>query len=209
MIVFGITGGVGTGKSTVTELFAALGAGVLDADQIAHTLMQPRRAVWRKIVRRFGARMLRSDGTIDRARLAHRVFGDAGARRALEAIVHPPVMARIRRQLRQWARSGRVAVAVVDVPLLLETGSQEWVDRVVVVSAPASVAAARLKQRGWSAHEMARRQHAQWDLSAKVALADEVVDNANGMAWTRRQVRRIWTQQQQATRKRPGSISQR
>ncbi|MBI2885454.1 MAG: dephospho-CoA kinase [Candidatus Omnitrophica bacterium] len=193
MIVVGITGGLGTGKSTVAALLGRRGALVIDADQVAHEVMAPRRAAWRTIRRVFGAQVLEADGRINRAALAQRVFRDPRARRRLEAIVHPRVFREIRRRLRQAKTSGRVRVAVVEIPLLIEAKAQGLVDVVVVVTAPARVQRRRLHARGMPREEMARRIAAQMDLSAKVALADEVVDNSDGMAQTRRQVTRLWT----------------
>ena len=94
MVVIGVTGGVGTGKSTVAKMFKQLGAEVLDADALAHDAMEPGRLAWRRIVRAFGEDLLNEDRTIDRRALAQRVFGDEAARKRLEAIVHPQVLRR-------------------------------------------------------------------------------------------------------------------
>ncbi len=196
MIIVGVTGGLGTGKSTVAELLGRQGALVMDADHMAHEVMAPRRAAWRKIRAAFGARVLQADGAVDRAALARRVFRSPRARRALERIVHPAVFREIRRRLRQARLAGRVRVAVVELPLLVEAGAERLVDIVVVVTAPDRIRRRRLQQRGMPREEIARRTAAQLALSAKVALADYVVDNSDGMAQTRRQVRQLWTRLQ-------------
>jgi len=191
-VVVGVTGSVGTGKSTVAQMFSALGAVVIDADRLAHEVMEPKRLAWRRIVRTFGSEIVNDDQTINRKALADRVFQDERARRALEAIVHPPVIRRVKQHLRRLSRNRRIRMVVLDVPLLVETGTDALVDALVVVTAPVHVQQNRLIKRGWSAAEAARRTSAQWDLSAKAALADYVVDNADGFAHTRRQVREVW-----------------
>jgi len=214
MVVIGVTGGVGTGKSTVARMFKALGAVVLDADALAHRAMEPKRPAWRRIVKTFGAQILNDDHTIHRRRLADLVFADAKHRRTLERIIHPRVLRAIQQDLRRLRRSRRVPAAVLDVPLLIESGADQLVDVLVVVAAPARVQRARLKRRhGWSDDDITARTEAQMKLSAKVALADHVVDNSDGVEATRTQVKRIWSIQVPARRRvskrRPASRSHR
>lgn len=193
MVVIGVTGGIGTGKSTVAQMFRQLGAAVLDADAIAHKLMEPRRLAWRRIAAAFGDGVLNADQTVNRRRLAAIVFSDDEMRRRLETILHPGVMREIRRQLHQLGRSRQVTAAVLDVPLLVEVGAQDLADALVVVTAPREAQRERLKkQHGWTDEEIDARIRAQWDLSAKAVLADHVVDNGNGVDGTRTQVRRLW-----------------
>ena len=194
MVVIGVTGGVGTGKSTVAAMFRGLGAAVLDADVIAHRLMEPRRLAWRQIVTAFGEAILNEDGTINRRRLAQIVFQDEQRRRRLERILHPRVIKEIKQQLHRWRRS-RLPAVVLDVPLLVEAGAHELVDALVVVTAPPEVQRERLHaKQGWSDEEIRARMAAQWELSAKAALADYVVDNSGSVGAARTQVRRIWNQ---------------
>lgn len=201
MVVIGVTGGVGAGKSTVAGLFRELGAVVLDADAITHELMEPKRLVWRAVVRAFGEGMLNDDQTINRKRLAAVVFEEPERRRQLEAIVHPQVVRRIKQELHRLQRSRRVRAVVLDVPLLVEVGAQRMVDALVVVTAPSAAQRERLQQQhGWSDEEVSKRLTAQWDLSAKVALADYVVDNGDGRTATRTQVKHIWNQLQAVKR---------
>ena len=198
MIVVGLTGSVGTGKSTVAKMLKELGAEVIDADQLAHETIQPRQPAWRQLVKTFGRTILKPDGSIDRLALGQRVFRDLSARRRLERIIHPEVIRRTTMRLTQWRRQGRVRVVVLDVPLLVEAGMRKLVDRLVVVTAPAVVQRQRLKARGWSESEIRRRIAAQWTLSAKVALADVVIDNGGGLVETRRQVKDLWNRQRVA-----------
>jgi len=202
MVVIGVTGGVGTGKSTVAKMFKALGAVVLDADAIAHQLMEPKRLAWRRIVKMFGEHLLNDDQTIDRQRLAAIVFQDPQRRRQLEAILHPQVLRHIKQHLHRLRRNRRVNVAVLDVPLLLETGADELVDVLVVVTAPPDVQRKRLLQRFGTPEDLEARIALQWELAAKAALADYVVDNTDGVDVTRTQVKRIWRQLAQRNRTR-------
>jgi len=195
MVVIGVTGGVGTGKSTVAKMFQRLGAVVLDADAITHQLMEPKRLAWRAIVKTFGESILNDDQTINRRGLAAVVFSDEQRRKRLEGIVHPRVLRAIRHELRHLRRSRGIRAVVVDVPLLVEAGAEDLVDALVVVTAPPEAQRERLKrQHGWSDEEISKRIGAQWELSAKAALADHVVDNSDGVDVTRTQVKRIWNQ---------------
>jgi dephospho-CoA kinase len=176
-------------------MFGQLGAAVLDADAIARELLRPGTAAWREVRRAFGERILRRDGSIDRARLAGVVFRDTRARRRLERILHPRVLRRLDADVRRLSRAGRTRAVVLDVPLLLEVGVAGRADAVVVVRAPRAAQRRRLRAgRGWSMEEIGRRINAQWSLSAKAALADHVIDNGGTRAQTRAQVRRLWQQ---------------
>ena len=186
---------MGTGKSTVAAMFRRLGAMVLDADALAHQAMEPKRLAWRYIVKAFGEEILNEDQTVNRRKLAAVVFQDEDERKRLEAIIHPQVLRAIKQELHQLRRSRRVQAVVLDVPLLLEVGAKGWVDALVVVTAPPAVQRERLKRKyAWSDADINARVAAQWDLSAKEALADDVVDNSDGVDATRTQVKRIWNQ---------------
>ena len=219
MIVIGLTGGLGTGKTTVAHMFERLRAVVLDADRLAHRAMEPKRLAWRNIVKAFGPDVLNEDDTINRRWLAERVFQDEGARRQLEAIVHPRVLRFLADQIKRLAhghdpsgplarektskkrKSRRVKAVVLDVPLLLEANVQRLADAVVVVTAPPKVQRLRLLARGMSETDIERRVAAQWDVSAKVAMADFVVDNSDGLERTRRQVTQAWNRLKKARRR--------
>ncbi len=195
MVVIGVTGGVGTGKSTVAHMFKQLGAVVLDADAMAHEAMEPKRLAWRRIVKTFGEDVLNDDQTINRRALAALVFQHAQRRAQLEAILHPPIWRLMKQHVQELKRSRRVRAVVLDVPLLVEAGAQGLVDALVVVTAPPQVQRERLTHKlGWSDEETNARIAAQWALSAKVAVADYVVDNGDGVDATRRQVKHIWNQ---------------
>lgn len=193
MKVIGVTGGVGSGKSTVARLFQRLGAEVFDADRVVHRLMEPGTPVWKKIRAEFGPGILDGNRRINRKRLGAIVFGSRSRLKALNRIVHPAVRRSLLEDLRRLRRRRPGAVAVLDIPLLLESGRAYRTDAVVVVTAPARAAVRRLKKRsGWTAGEMKRRGSFQMPLREKMKQADFVVRNGGDLASTRRQVARVW-----------------
>lgn len=187
MIVVGLTGGIATGKSTVAAMFAARGAAVVDADRVAHRLQAPGALCFRHIVEAFGPDMVGPDGHLDRARLARLVFGDATARRKLEAIMHPAIRQAISEALARAAAEG-APLGVVEAALILEAGQRDRYDYVVVVAAPPDVQLERLRRRGLDEAEARRRLAAQWPTEAKAAAADFVIDNGGDLAATASQV---------------------
>lgn len=193
MLIIGVTGGVGTGKSSVSKIFARCGAKVLDADRITHELMQPGKEIWRKIQKIFGEKVLTPRGSIDRRALGKIVFSDPQALRRLTNLIHPAVRRVIREKISARRRQNPDAVVVLDVPLLMEAGATYPVDALVVVSAPLRAVAQRLQKRsGWSLGEIRKRQAFQMRLSEKEKRAHFVVDNGGSAAATRRQVVKIW-----------------
>ena len=176
-------------------MFGRLGAVVLDADRIAHELLEPGTAVHRRIRRLFGPEILGPAGRIDRKRLGAEVFRSRHRLKRLTGILHPAVRRRIQEELRRIRRGDSGAVVVLDIPLLVESGSGYRTDARVVVSAPAAVSAGRLRARsGWSLREIRRRRSFQLPLRQKVKQAEFVVNNGGGMGSTRRQVSRLWKQ---------------
>lgn len=201
MIVIGLVGRIGAGKSTVARMFAAEGAAVFDADALAHeALAAPE--VKAAVVDRFGPEVLDAAGGVSRAALAERVFGPAPGHAAaladLEAVVHPEVRRRIAAGLAALraaeAADGRRRVAVLDVPLLVQAGWDAACDRLVVVECEERVRQARLAARGWSPAQIVARDRA-WDrgggLPPPVEKTD-AVDASADLAYTRFQVGRIW-----------------
>jgi dephospho-CoA kinase len=179
VLVVGLTGGIGSGKSALAAEFAELGVPVIDADQVARRCVAPGTPALAAIVARFGAEVLAADGALDRAALARIVFVDADARRALEAITHPCIRAGIDADLAAL-RSGPQppSIAVVEHPLLVETGAHARVDRVVVVEAPVMLRVARLvADRGMTDAAARERIAAQADDATRRAVAHHVVTN--------------------------------
>ena len=195
--VVGLTGGVGTGKSTVARMLARLGAAVIDADRIVHELQAPGTPLLRQIVAAFGEEVLRPDGSLDRARLGRRVFANPEARQRLNGLVHPAVGAEMARRL-EAARQAGARLVVLDIPLLLESrtrggGAGRLVEEVIVVYAPASLQIERQMARDGSTREEAQaRVRAQMPIEEKRRLADHVIDNSGSLKETQRQVRALF-----------------
>lgn len=187
MRVVGLTGGIGSGKSTVAAFFKQQGAEVVDADQIAREVVEPGRPALEAIIKAFGRDVLQSNGRLDRARLAAIVFKDVAARERLEAITHPPIRQRLLEEVE--ARRARSGLLVLDIPLLYERPRIEAVDAVVVVWVDAATQLERLLARGGLDEKAARaRIAAQMPLDEKKARADHVIDNSGSREATRRQV---------------------
>ncbi|MFA5889568.1 MAG: dephospho-CoA kinase [Actinomycetota bacterium] len=191
MLLVGLTGGIGAGKSTVSGMLAAHGAVVVDADRIARDVVEPGTPAFRRIVERFGPDVVRPDGTLDRARLASRVFEDDAARDELNAIVHPEVMRVIASRVEELKDGG--SVVVLDVPLLLEIGGGEGLDCVVVVEADEDARIDRVvNDRGMSARDVRARIAAQASSQQRRALADVVLSNDGTPEELRTQVDALW-----------------
>jgi dephospho-CoA kinase len=184
----GLTGGIASGKSTVAEMFVALGAALVDTDAIAREVVTPGSPALGDLREAFGPEIIAADGSLDRRRLRSRIFADEGERRRLEAILHP----RIRRRALRLIERVEARYVLVAVPLLLETGFAELVDRIAVVDCPESVQVARLMARdGVTETEARAALDAQLDREARLSAADDVIDNGGGLEATRAQVREL------------------
>jgi dephospho-CoA kinase len=192
MLKIAITGGAGTGKSTVSRMFKELGAVVLDADQIAREAVAVDTPAWQELRRLFGPDFFHENGTLNRSKLAQRIFADPEARRQINALIHPLVAQELQEKVADLERRG-VDLVLVEVPLLFETGREGSFDRVVVVSSSENDQIRRLKSRDHRGDEEIRGiLQAQWPLADKVARADYVVDNGGELSFTQEQVKRIW-----------------
>ena len=192
--VIGLTGGIGSGKSAVARMFHELGAEVIDADQVARDVVEPGQPALSEIVAAFGADVLGPDGRLERKRLGARVFGDAEARRKLNAITHPRIGAETARRIEALAARG-VSVVLYEAALLVENGLQAGLGGLIVVSAPEAAQVARVVARdGLSEAEARARLAAQLPLATKVAAATHVIDNSGSLEHTRAQVERVWQQ---------------
>jgi len=180
--VVGLTGGIATGKSTFAALLRARGVPVLDADALARAAVAPGTPALAEIARAFGAEVLAADGTLDRRKVAARVFADPAARRRLEAITHPAVRAAMRAETARLEAAGQ-ALVLYDTPLLYEVGLDRELDAVAVVYAPREEQRARLAARdGLGPAEADARLAAQLDIEEKARRADFVVDNTGATA---------------------------
>lgn len=176
MVVVGLTGGIGSGKTTVAERFAARGVPVVDADAIARELVTPGAPALAVITERFGAEVLDGEGRLDRRRLREQVFADPARRRQLEAILHPRIRAEIRQRLA--ALPAATPYAVVVIPLLVESGWRDLVDRVLVVDVPRAQQIERTSRRdGATTAQVEAILAAQATREERLAAADDVVYN--------------------------------
>jgi dephospho-CoA kinase len=191
MRVLGLTGGIGSGKSMVAQIFAQLGAVVIDADQLAREVVEPGQPALQEIAATFGRDVLLPDGRLDRPRLAGIIFADPAERGKLDAITHPRIRARIEEEIK--ARRSEPGVLIVDIPLLYENDRTHSVERVIVVWVDPQTQLRRIRRRdGLSAEAARQRIAAQMPLDAKRARADHVIDNSGSREDTRRQVEAIY-----------------
>ena len=205
MLKIGLTGGIASGKSAVGEMFVTLGAHLVQADRIAHSLMQPGEAVYNEVVKHFGREILNPDGSINRAKLAEAAFGPAsenpGKRAArveeLNRIVHPAVIRSQDEWMNDIGRRDPNGVAIVEAALILEAGAKDHFDRLIVVTCDPEQRAARFAARQkldleTARKEVARRMAAQLPDEEKVKVADYVIDNSGTLDHTREQVQSVW-----------------
>ena len=205
MLKVGLTGGIAAGKSVVGEMFVALGARLVQADRIAHSLMQPGEAVYNEVVRHFGREILNPDGSVNRAKLAEIVFGPTTApesKRAsrieeLNRIVHPVVIRSQEEWMQEVGRQDPHAVAIVEAALLLEAGAGKRFDRLIVVTCSEEQRVTRFAARQKidleaARKEVIRRMAAQLSDEEKIKAADFVIDNSGSLEKTREQVRHVW-----------------
>jgi dephospho-CoA kinase len=188
MLKVALTGGIATGKSYVLEQFRRRGVPCLDADVLAHGVTAAGTEATAAIAARFGAEVLTPDGAVDRTKLAPIVFADPSARRELEAIVHPAVYRAIAAGVRAFELIGDDPFAIVDVPLLYETGAQKHFDRVVVTACSPQTQLSRLRERKLTEEAARQRLAAQWPTEEKTSRADFVVNTDRTFEETNAQV---------------------
>ncbi len=191
MRIIGLTGGLGSGKSTVSEMLRELGATVVDADEGARVVVEPDQPALAEIRERFGDGVFAPDGGLDREKLADVVFNDEGAREDLNAITHPRVRAWMAERMQEAAAAGAPAV-VLDIPLLFESGLTAGLDEIVVVWAPVEQQFKRAVARGLRGDDARARIKAQMPIDEKRASATMVIDNSGSKDQTRRQVEEFW-----------------
>ena len=192
MLRVGLTGGIATGKSTVVAMLRELGCHVLEADKIAHRMIEPGAAAYDEVVREFGRCILQPDGRVDRPKLGAIVFGDPKKLARLNSIVHPPTLAAQDRELAEIEQAEPHAIAVVEAALLVEAGYDKKLDCLVVTWCTPEQQIARLTQqgagRGLTVEQARQRIAAQMPVEEKRRLADEEIDCSGSLEHTREQV---------------------
>jgi len=190
--IIGILGGIGSGKSTVAGEFAKLGCKVIDADKIAHELLEELK-VKEKIVDLFGTAILESTGKVDRSKLAEVVFPNADKLSLLTRIIHPLVLKRTEELIEQYNRQIQVKAIVLDMPLLVEVGWAERCDKVIFVNCRQKIRVDRAKKMGFDENQLKIRENSQISLDNKVSLADNTIDNNSDFLALVSQVADIFT----------------
>jgi dephospho-CoA kinase len=191
MLKIGLTGGIASGKSAVASMLREMGFLVLEADVVAHKLIEPGQAAHEEVLREFGSELAGATGRIDRAKLAAIVFADAGKLGKLNRIIHPRVEEIIFRQFAEWERSGVRDAAFVEAALLVEAGIAEKLDGLVVTVCTPELQMERLRARGMSEVEAKRRLAAQMPVEEKLRYATEKIDCSGTLEETREQVREL------------------
>ena len=194
MLVVGLTGGIATGKSTVSDMLRRAGATIIDADEIARLVVQRDNPAYQDIVNAFGPDVLLPDGDIDRQKLGAIVFHDPAQKEALNRIVHPRVMAETDARLRRIEATRPETIVILDVPLLIEARMHKSLSEIIVVYAPEEVQLHRLMNRNhFSREEALARIHSQMPIEAKRKFATILIDNSGSLEQTRAQTRDAFT----------------
>lgn len=192
----GLTGGIATGKSTVSRLLAERGAAIIDADVIAREIMEPEHPVLAAVSERFGPGVLNADGTLNRKKLGEIVFSNPEERKALEALTHPAIRAEMKQRMEELEAADPHRLVVADIPLLYESGLDPLFERIMVVYVPREVQLTRLMLRdGLSKEAAEQRINAQMDIEIKKERADILIDNSGGLEETKRQIDDFWRDQ--------------
>jgi dephospho-CoA kinase len=191
MKLFGLTGGIGMGKSAAAQILREHDVPVVDTDLIAYQIVQPGLPILEKIQHEFGNQIIGVDGQLRRDELAKIIFADATARKKLEVIMHPPIRKLWLAQIEQWRREQKPH-AVVVIPLLFETGAEKNFDSTVCVACSAVTQRQRLLERGWTSGQIEQRVAAQWSIEEKIATANFVVWTEGGLDVLEEQLKRIF-----------------
>jgi len=193
MFIVGLTGGVASGKTAVSEVLREEGAYIIDADQIARELVQPHGPAWNELVRAFGKEILQGDGSIDRKKLADRVFVDPNRRKRLNQILHPLITEEMDRRTREIGQKNPGAIVVIDAPLLIEVGYHRRVDKVMVVVSTRTDQIERQKARdGINSEQALRILSSQMPVEEKVKVADFVIRNEGSLAEVREKAKEVF-----------------
>ena len=194
-LLAGLTGGMGSGKSTVARLLEQLGAHVVDADVLSRSLVEPGQPAWQEIVNLFGNSILRADRTLDRKKIADIVFEEPEVKKSLESILHPRVMEEEQRIYRAIIQKNPEALVVVDAALLIESGNYRKMDKVIVVTCDEPTQIQRVAARGkFSREDIQRRLALQMPLQEKLSFADYVIENNGSLQELKEKVKHLYQQ---------------
>lgn len=192
-MIIGLTGGIASGKSTVSALLVSKGARLVDADVIAREVMLPGHEVLAAAVKQFGSEILSPDGTLNRGKLGDIVFQDPAALQALNNLTHPAIRREIKDRMNSMEEEDPKKLIIVDIPLLFESGLESMFHEILVVYVPREVQIARLMERnGLSLEQAEARLNAQMDIEAKRNKADYIIDNSGELVHTEQQVAVLW-----------------
>jgi dephospho-CoA kinase len=192
MKIIGLTGGIGSGKSTVSKFLADLGAVVIDADKVGHEVFKPGTKAWQEVVDAFGQGIISAGGTIDRRKLGEIVFSNPGARAKLNQVMHPLIYEQVKSRIEEYGRKG-VDIIIVEAPLLLEVGWKSLVDEVWVTSASEATVIKRLKeQKGLPEAQSLARIRAQLTDEERIRQADVVIDTDCALDELKERVEALW-----------------
>jgi len=199
MLIVGLTGGVASGKSVVSQVWKEEGAYLIDADRIARELVQPRTPAWKAVVKAFGREILQEDGSIHRKKLATRVFSNPVEKDLLNRILHPRIKGEIDRRIKGRRQKSPKAIVVIDAALLVETGYYRNVDKVVVVTSTKKQQIERLKRREQMAQEMARGIiDSQISGEERIKVADIIIRNEGSRKKTERKAKEVFEELKKA-----------
>ena len=194
-LLAGLTGGMGSGKTTVGRLFKELGAHLLDADVISRSLVEPEQPAWQEIIDLFGKGVLRDDRTLDRGKIADIVFNDPKKKEALDAILHPRVMAEEHALYREITKKEPDALVIIDAALLIESGNYRKVDKVIVIACDEETQIKRIMaEKSFWREDAERRLRQQMPLEEKIKFADYVIQNDSGLPELKEKVVELFSQ---------------
>ena len=193
MLIVGLTGGVASGKTAISQVLKEEGAYIIDADQIARELVQPHKPAWNELIRAFGKEILQEDGSIHRKKLADKVFADPEKRKLLNQILHPRIKEEMGRRTKEIGQKDPEAIVVIDAPLIVELGDHREMDKLIVVTSTQTQQIERLKERdGINPEEALRILSSQMPVEEKVKLADYVIRNEGSFEETKKRAKEVF-----------------
>lgn len=205
MVIVALTGGIGSGKSTVARMFQDEGAYVIDFDFLARVVVEPDKPAWRDIIDYFGPEILSPDRTLNRSALAEIVFSDDESRKALEGLTHPRIFEESDALIEAIKRKDPSSVVIIDLPLLFELSLNKKFDKIILAYVPRAVQLKRIVERdGLAKEEVEKRLNAQIPIEEKRSLSDYIIHNEGGLNDTRNQVRKVIHELEDLARKEGG-----